>query len=114
MTGVQTCALPIYDLNRAQFDAAVGAFAARLPAGATAFVYYAGHGMQVRGKNYLIPVDAEIDSEDMVASESIDLGSLLESLKPSKLNIVILDACRDNPFARGRRSGEQRNTEEIQ
>ncbi|CAG0979535.1 hypothetical protein RHDC4_01794, partial [Rhodocyclaceae bacterium] len=68
--------------------------------GAVGLFYYAGHGMQVRGKNYLIPVDAQISSEASVRSEAIDVDSMLEQLSTSALGIVILDACRNNPFER--------------
>ena len=64
-------------------------------------VYYAGHGVQVHGRNYLLPVDTEIRAEDEVAAKSADLNELLERLGASKqgINIVILDACRNNPFS---------------
>ncbi|MDK9723540.1 MAG: S41 family peptidase [Sterolibacteriaceae bacterium MAG5] len=68
--------------------------------GAVGLFYYAGHGMQVRGKNYLIPVDAQISSEASVRSEAIDVDAMLEQLSTSALGIVILDACRNNPFER--------------
>jgi uncharacterized caspase-like protein len=63
--------------------------------------YYAGHGVQVKGKNYLIPVDAEIASEDDVPPKSADVSEFLERLGQIRngLNIMILDACRNNPFA---------------
>jgi uncharacterized caspase-like protein len=63
--------------------------------------YYAGHGVQVQGRNYLIPVDAELRSEDEIAFKSADVGELLERLGQLRegLNIMILDACRNNPFA---------------
>ncbi len=63
--------------------------------------YYAGHGIQVKGRNYLIPVDAELMSEDEVGFKSADVNELLERLGQlrSGLNIMILDACRNNPFA---------------
>jgi len=73
--------------------------------GSVGLFYYAGHGMQVRGKNYLIPVDAQISSEASVRSEAVDADSLLEQLAVSELGIVILDACRNNPFERRFRSG---------
>jgi carboxyl-terminal processing protease len=62
--------------------------------------YYAGHGVQVRGRNYLVPVDADIKNEDEVPSRSADVNDLLDRLGQMKngLNIVILDACRNNPF----------------
>jgi hypothetical protein len=66
----------------------------------TGLVYFAGHGMQVRGRNYLIPVDADIAREDEVAYTALDLGAVMEKLDSAKnpVNIVILDACRNNPF----------------
>ena len=64
-------------------------------------VFYAGHGVQVKGRNYLLPVDTEIRAEDEVAAKSADLNELLERLGTTQqgINIVILDACRNNPFS---------------
>ena len=64
-------------------------------------VFYAGHGVQVKGRNYLLPVDTEIRGEDEVATKSADLNELLERLGATKegMNIFILDACRNNPFS---------------
>ena len=64
-------------------------------------VYYAGHGLQLKGRNYLLPVDTEIRGEDEVVAKSADLNELLERLGDAKegINIVILDACRNNPFS---------------
>lgn len=66
----------------------------------TGLFYFAGHGMQVRGRNYLLPVDADIAREDEVAYAALDLGAVMEKLDSAKnpVNIVILDACRNNPF----------------
>lgn len=63
--------------------------------------YYGGHGLQLGGKNYLLPVDADIKTEDDVPARSADLGEFLDRIGqfPQGLNIVILDACRNNPFA---------------
>jgi len=69
--------------------------------------FYAGHGMQVRGKNYLIPIDAEIRSEGSVSSEAVDVDQLLDKLALARLSIVILDACRNNPFERRFRGSGQ-------
>jgi uncharacterized caspase-like protein len=66
-----------------------------------ALVFYAGHGVQIDGENFLVPVDAKINRESDVAIEALrfdDLMNMLESV-PSKARIVILDACRNNPFA---------------
>ena len=66
-----------------------------------AVVYYAGHGLQVGGENYLVPVDANIKSEAEVALNAIRFDDLMNALEavPTKARIVILDACRNNPFA---------------
>jgi uncharacterized caspase-like protein len=66
-----------------------------------AVLYYAGHGLQLRDHNYLIPVDAEIRSEDEIPLAGVDLGFILGRMSHarSRINIVILDACRNNPFA---------------
>ncbi len=68
--------------------------------------YYAGHGIQVNGRNYLIPINARIENEDEVDLEGIDVNSFLRVMRSSKsaVNIVVLDACRNNPFARSFRS----------
>jgi len=69
--------------------------------------YYAGHGLQVNGINYIIPLDAEIREETDVKYEAVDAGRVLDAMynAGNAFNIVILDACRDNPLARGFRSG---------
>jgi len=69
-------------------------------------IFYAGHGMQVGGNNYLIPVDAAIKGENEVAYKAVPVGLLLAKLEQgrSRLNVVVLDACRDNPFARSFRT----------
>lgn len=66
-------------------------------------LYYAGHGFQVKGRNYLLPTDSEIRAEDDVPTRSADVAELLDRLGQLKtgINIVILDACRNNPFAGG-------------
>lgn len=90
----------VTNLTRSQMLGDVKAFASKLPEGATAFVYYAGHGMQVSGNNYLIPVDMVPTSEQTLAIKAYPLKLLLEQLSASRsaVNVVVLDACRDNPF----------------
>lgn len=85
---------------------AIRAFGDVLRRGGVGLFYYAGHGVQVKGHNYLIPVDAVIEREDEVPYQSVDANQVLEKMETAKnpLNIVILDACRNNPFARGSRS----------
>jgi uncharacterized caspase-like protein len=66
-----------------------------------AVVYYAGHGMEIDGTNYLIPVDAVLQRDSDIYDEALSLDRVLISVEPAKqLRLVILDACRDNPFAR--------------
>lgn len=75
-------------------------------AGGVGLFYYAGHGVQVKGRNFLVPVDAQIEREDEVAYKAFDISQVLEKMESARnpLNIVILDACRNNPFARASRS----------
>ena len=93
-----------FDVPQKEMNRAITQFGARLSGDTAALFYYAGHGIQVRGKNYLVPVDAQIASEASVRSETVDVDALLEQLGTSPLNIVILDACRNNPFERRFRS----------
>ena len=66
-----------------------------------AVVYYAGHGIEVDGSNYLIPVDARLERDTDVYDEALSLDRVLVAVEPAKqLRLVILDACRDNPFGR--------------
>lgn len=66
-----------------------------------AVVYYAGHGMEVEGSNYLIPVDARLERDTDVYDETLSLDRILVAIEPAKrLRLVILDACRDNPFSK--------------
>ncbi|WP_421875112.1 caspase family protein [Pacificispira sp.] len=71
-------------------------------------IYYAGHGVQIQGRNYLIPVKAQIEHERDVPIEAVAADEILQSIAyaETQLNIVILDACRNNPYARSFRSSE--------
>lgn len=91
---------PHTNLSRKEMLQAVADFAESLPEGATSFVFFAGHGMQIGGANYLIPVDMQPNSEQSVQLTAYPLKNLLERLSASKsaVNIVALDACRNNPF----------------
>ena len=86
------------NVTQREMTRSVSQFGQALKPGSVALFYYAGHGMQVRGRNFLIPVDADIQSEASARSESVDLDLVLEQLGPSRLSMVILDACRNNPF----------------
>ena len=71
----------------------------------TGLFYYAGHGVQVDGSNYLIPLEAEINSKLGVKTGALNVGLVLEAMEGagSRLNMVILDACRNNPYERALR-----------
>ncbi len=75
-------------------------FGDKLTRNSTGVVYFSGHGLQVRGRNYLVPVDADIAREDEVAFSALELGAVMEKLDSARnaANVVILDACRNNPF----------------
>ena len=83
-------------------------FGDHLRAGGTGLFYYAGHGMQIKGRNYLIPVGASIEREDEVAFSAVDAQAVLDKMEAAgnPANIMILDACRNNPFTRSTRSGQ--------
>ena len=89
------------DLNRTDMFEAVRAFGNSIKGGGVGLFYYSGHGIQVGGKNYLIPVDADIQAEDEVEIVCLDMQSVLNKMKSAqnRVKILILDACRDNPFA---------------
>jgi len=76
--------------------------------GGTGLFYYAGHGLQANGNNYMVPVNADIRKEQDIEFEAVDIGRLLVELDYAKndMNIVILDACRDNPYENDFRSGD--------
>lgn len=88
--------------------AALREFGDRLHGGGTGLFYYAGHGMQIKGRNYLIPVGARIEREDEVAYSAIDAQAVLDKMETAGnlTNIMILDACRNNPFLRSSRSAQ--------
>ena len=102
------------DLSKSGFDGKVRDFARALEKADVALLFYAGHGLQVSGKNYLVPVDAKLQVERDLDFEAISLDFVLKQMeldRDDKTNIVFLDACRDNPLARnlarsmGTRSG---------
>ncbi|MCC8957046.1 YARHG domain-containing protein [Bradyrhizobium sp. Pear77] len=97
------------DLDKAGFDAAIQRFGSQLMGADVALFYYAGHGIQVRGTNYLVPVSANPVREADVDFQMVDVGLVLRQMEGAgtRLNIVILDACRNNPFGgRGLRAAD--------
>jgi len=102
---MKTCGFTVTRLQnatRSQMREAIRAFGARIAEGGVGLFYYAGHGMQVKGRNYMIPVGADITQEDEVEGEAVEVDAVLAKMETARnrLNIVILDACRDNPFGR--------------
>jgi len=84
-------------------------FGDRIRGAGVALFYYAGHGLQVGGANFLMPVDADIKGESEVEFKCVNAGLVLAKMEDSgaQVNVVVLDACRNNPFARGFRSATQ-------
>jgi hypothetical protein len=91
------------DLTHNQMIQAIQDFSGKIAGrgpNTVAMVYYAGHGVQLAGENYLVPVDAKISSEPDLINGSVRLVDVMATLEaiPSRMRIVILDACRNNPF----------------
>lgn len=98
---------PLIDADRPAMEQAIREFGRQLQGGAVGLFYYSGHGIQVGGANYLIPVTADVARDVDVKYELVDVGLVLDEMghAGNRLNIVILDACRNNPFGkRGMRS----------
>src|SRR5882757_716525 len=91
------------DTSKAAFDAKVRDFARALERADVAVFFYAGHGLQASGKNYLVPVDASLQVERDLDFEAVSIDFVLKQMeleREGKTNVVFLDACRDNPLAR--------------
>ncbi|MFD0934905.1 caspase domain-containing protein, partial [Methylobacterium trifolii] len=94
------------DLGRADLIAALNTFTEAAGQADWALVYFAGHGLEIGGVNYLVPVDARLKSDRDIGDEAVPLDRVLQAIEPArKLRLVVLDACRDNPFA-----GQMRRT----
>ena len=98
-----------HDLDFQGMRRAVVEFGEKMAEGGVSLFYYSGHGLQVGGRNYLIPLRARLTSERYVAAETVELDAVLKEMDAgrSALNIVILDACRDNPLTKGWRSSSR-------
>jgi uncharacterized caspase-like protein len=88
------------DLDKASLDRAIQDFGRQITDADVALVYYAGHAIQLRASNFLVPVDADPTKESDVDAQMLHVGLLLHQLEGSarRLNLVVLDACHDNPF----------------
>ncbi|MCG8443843.1 MAG: caspase domain-containing protein, partial [Caulobacterales bacterium] len=89
-----------YDLNRPDMSQTIRDFSQRLAGADVGLFFYAGHGLQVNGKNYMAPVDAALEGEESLDFEAVDMGLVLAQMeRDPRVNLIILDACRDNPLA---------------
>jgi uncharacterized caspase-like protein len=91
------------DVDKRAFDERVRTFSRALPESDSGLFFYAGHGLQVLGRNYLVPVDAQLRSDRDLDFETVSMDFILKQMeldRNGKTNIVFLDACRDNPLAR--------------
>ena len=90
----------VEDASRADMASAVQAFQAEADQANWALVYYAGHGIEIGGTNYVVPADACLKSDRNAPDEAISLNRVLDAISGAKkLKLAMLDACRDNPFA---------------
>ena len=99
----------VENLKKSNIGKTIREFTSKIQEGDEVVFFYAGHGIQLKGVNYLPAVDADIQSEDDVALNSINVAQLLDRLEEAKsgVKLIFLDACRNNPFARGFRSSER-------
>ena len=105
LTGLGFEVIRATDVTRREMNRAVQDFTGRVEEGDTAMLFYAGHGVEIDGKNYLLPTDipsADQGQSEFIQAESMAVDALLERLRSrnAQLNLLVLDACRDNPFAR--------------
>lgn len=101
---------PALDLDRVGIERTLRAFAQQLPQGAHALFYYAGHGMATKDDNFLIPVNHNLEFQEQLPDRTVSLRSAVDLLKnanPDGINVVLLDACRDNPLSRSFRSARE-------
>ena len=92
--------------DRKEMRGALRDFGKMILKGGVGLFYFAGHGIQVKGENYLVPIGADMEAEDEVQDECINASAVLRKMETAgnRLNIIILDACRNNPFSRNFRS----------
>ncbi len=107
---------PLFNATRRQMQEAIDALRRDLRPEDVGLFYFAGHGMQVKGENYLIPVDARLESEADVPYDTVPAGLVVDKMAEAgnTLNLVILDACRNNPYTRQWRSAGQQGLASMQ
>jgi len=93
----------------ADFERAVKGFSSKLAGAETGLFYYSGHGLQIDGMNFLVPVDSRIDDGASAKAQSVAVDSVIGKMESSgiKTSLVFLDSCRDNPFLAATRSGSR-------
>jgi uncharacterized caspase-like protein len=98
----------LHDAAHQQMEEGVEQFTRQLGRGGMGLFYFSGHGVQVNGLNYLIPIDARISRESDIKYQSVQVDWVLDRMRDAgnELNVIILDACRNNPYARSLRSGQ--------
>lgn len=96
------------DATKADLDGVFKRFSNKADQSAVAVVFYAGHGIQVSGNNYLIPIDANPQSERDLKREMVRLDDVIDDMGSAKVKIVFFDACRDNPLTRSFSRGGSR------
>ena len=101
LTGLGFQVIKLENQTQRAMKAAIRELGAQLSKGGVGLFFYAGHGVQLNGVNYLLPVDAEITKEFEVEDQGVSMNLVMGELESARnrMNIVILDACRDNPFA---------------
>jgi hypothetical protein len=88
------------DLDRSSMQSALGRFAQRLKGADAGLVYYSGHGLQINGQNFLVPVDLKYDNGTFTPFELVKVDDVVDALGYTDgVRLLVLDACRDNPFA---------------
>jgi Caspase domain len=100
------------NLSQKEMKQAIQSFGEQIRQGGVGLFYFAGHAVQVNARDYMIPVRSRISDEDQLDGDAIELSLVLEQMQAARnsTNIVILDACRNNPFRRNSRSGPKRLT----
>jgi hypothetical protein len=109
---LRTSGFEVIDLRDAtlqQMRSGVRQFGDKLLSSDVGLVYYSGHGVEVKGRNYFIPVNADIQREDEITDQGLDVSLVLEKMSTAGkgVNILIVDACRDDPFGRSFRSASR-------
>jgi uncharacterized caspase-like protein len=101
--------IELHDAAHQQMEEGVEQFTRQLGRGGVGLFYFSGHGVQANGLNYLIPVDARISRDSDIKYQSVQVDWVLDRMRDAgnELNVIILDACRNNPYARSLRTAQQ-------